>query len=217
MAPLSEREREDRAHLKQRLEAFSDIVFAFTLSQSALQLQLPASAADLFSQPIRWVVFFGTFAIIAVFWLAHYRTFRLAFEPERLDIFLNFCFLAAIAVLPFAMQAVLKFGSDRGALALYAAAFAGISLPMALLLRRGLGRRNPRVTDAQRLRLWQACIRNVLILAASVIALGTLAFGDTFVASLAYPIFGAASLAVRRLVRTVPRRYLPEPAPSAGA
>ena len=73
---------EHRSHFTRRLEAFSDIVFGFSLAQLALQLQLPARAEDVLDHPIRWVIFFGTFGLITLFWLAHYRMFRLAFEPE---------------------------------------------------------------------------------------------------------------------------------------
>ncbi len=211
MAALTDRELEDRAIFKRRLEAFSDIVFGFMLSQSALQLVLPARAADLFAHPIRWVIFFGTFAVIAAFWLAHYRTFRLAFEPEPFDVFLNFVFLAAVAILPFAMQATIRFDGDRGAYTLYAGSFAGISITMAILHARGLLRRNPRLSARQQLQLWQAFIRYMLVAAASLSAIVSLSFQPSWAASLVFFALAVAVILTRRFVRTVPARFLPEP------
>jgi TMEM175 potassium channel family protein len=203
---------EHRSHFTRRLEAFSDIVFGFSLAQLALQLQLPARAEDVLGHPIRWVIFFGTFALITLFWLAHYRMFRLAFEPEPFDVFLNFVFLSFIAVLPFAMQANIRFQGAASSFALYAGAFAGISFPMCVLMLRGLARRNPSVTEKERLTMWRAVLRNGLVFVASLAALVMLRFYPVWRASLPYPILGAGTMLVRRLVRSVPSRFEPLPA-----
>ena len=203
---------EHRSHFTRRLEAFSDIVFGFSLAQLGLQLQVPANPADLLGHPVRWLIFFGTFGIICAFWLAHFRMFRLAFEPQPFDVLLNFLFLAFVAVLPFAMQTNIRFEGDNRAYALYAGAFAGISLPMLLLLARGLARRNPHLTGTERLQLWRAVIRNALVFGASLSALVLLYFNPVW-ASIPFPALGIGTMLVRRFVRTVPARFEPSTPP----
>ncbi len=207
---------ERRSHFTRRLEAFSDIVFGFSLAQLTLQLQLPAEPADLLGNPLRWVVFFATFALISGMWLAHYRMFRLAFEPERLDIFLNFAFLAAIAVLPFAMQAIIKYSGRDNSYTLYVAAFLGISLPMVILLWRGLARRKASLSDTERLDLWQAFLRNTCVLLASGIALVSLQFTTVEISSIPYMVLAVLTALLRRVVKTVPARFRPSAPAVAG-
>ena len=57
-----------------RLEAFSDLVFGFSLSLLATRLDIPATASQIFDAA-RWSTFIITFAIICVLWLAHYKSF----------------------------------------------------------------------------------------------------------------------------------------------
>ena len=55
-----------------RLEAFSDLVFGFSLSLLATRLELPAKAEDIF-EATRWGTFVITFGIVCAFWLAPRR------------------------------------------------------------------------------------------------------------------------------------------------
>lgn len=198
-----------RTHFTRRLEAFSDIVFGLSLSQTAIQLQVPATADELTSHYLRYVVFFGTFALIAALWVAHYRMFRLAFEPQLPDVLLNFVFLAFIALLPYAMLTMNKFPGNSVATGLYAIAFGGTSLPMLLLSLRGLGRRDPTLTEPERLLLWRAVLRNSCVVAAAIATLGLLPFFPTYFAILPFPALGIAVGIIRRRVKTVPARFRP--------
>jgi uncharacterized membrane protein len=149
-------------------------------------------------------------------WLAHYRMFRLAFEPEPFDIFLNFAFLAAIAVLPFAMQAIIKYAGRDNSYTLYVAAFSGISLPMVVLLWRGLARRKASLTEKERVDLWRALLRNVCVLLASSTALVLLQFCSVEVSSIPYTILALVTALLRRTVKTVPARFQPVASAAAG-
>jgi uncharacterized membrane protein len=198
-----------RTHFKRRLEAFSDIVFGLSLAQTAIQLQVPDNVEQLTHHFLRYLVFFGTFALVAALWLAHYRMFRLAFEPEPLDIVLNFVFLAFTALLPYAMLTNIKFSGEPFSLALYAAAFAGTSLPMMLLSLRGLRRRDPTLTTGERLTLWKAVLRNGCVVTAALVTLVLLNFLPNYFAVLPFPALGIAMAFVRRSVHSVPARYEP--------
>jgi uncharacterized membrane protein len=201
-----------RTHFTRRLEAFSDIVFGLSLAQTAIQLQVPGTVYELTHHFLRYLIFFGTFALIAGLWMAHYRIFRLAFEPEPLDIFLNFVFLAFTALLPYAMLTNIKFNGEPFALGLYAIGFSGTSLPMLIISLRGLGRRDPTLSDAERLALWKATLRNACVVAAALATLGLLPFLPTYLAILPFPVIMIAMAFIRRSVRTVPARYQPAPA-----
>jgi len=203
-----------RTHFTRRLEAFSDIVFGLCLAQSAVQLGLPVSLQDLVGPHgvMRFLIFFVTFTLISGYWFSHYRMFRLAFEPQTLDVVLNFAFLALTALLPFTMQVNIRFGGAPIALGLYASNLMLTSLVMAALLWRGLARRDPTLSDQERLSLWQAVLRNRILVAAAALALVILQFLPTpwtGMAAFTFLLMMPAMLFVRRRVKAVPARFLP--------
>jgi uncharacterized membrane protein len=203
-----------RTHFTRRLEAFSDIVFGLCLAQSAVQLAVPDTLHGLVGAHgvMHLFVFFATFAIISVYWLSHYRMFRLAFEPNRLDVFLNFAFLALTALLPFTMQVNIKFSGAPIALSFYALNLMLTSIVMATLVGRGLARRDPTLTAEERLGLWQAVLRNRMIVVAATVALVSLWFVQepwTGMAGFAFMLMLPATICIRRRVKSVPLRFLP--------
>src|SRR5436190_13693643 len=101
-----------------RLEAFSDLVFGFSLSLLATRLEIPASSAEVFDAT-HWGTFVITFGMICAIWLAHYRIFRRRFVAEMPDVIVNFVFLLGIAVLPYAVQTLLRLMPGREAIILY--------------------------------------------------------------------------------------------------
>src|SRR6476620_8016020 len=106
-----------------RLEAFSDLVFGFSLSLLATRLEIPASSAEVFDAT-RWGTFIITFGMICAIWLAHYRIFRRRFIAQTMDVIVNFVFLLGIAILPYAVQTLLRLPSAREANTLYFGDFA---------------------------------------------------------------------------------------------
>ncbi|MGH7936710.1 MAG: TMEM175 family protein, partial [Chthoniobacterales bacterium] len=61
----------NRERFTSRLEAFSDLVFGFSLSLLAVRLDVPAKVTDIFDST-RWLALIVTFAFVCRFWLAHY-------------------------------------------------------------------------------------------------------------------------------------------------
>ncbi|MBC5811007.1 MAG: DUF1211 domain-containing protein [Candidatus Eremiobacteraeota bacterium] len=214
--PPASRHQESREHFKHRLEAFSDIVFALALSQLALQLEVPKRIEDLTVNPVAYLLFFVTFAIVCFYWIAHYRMFRLAFQAYPVDIFLNFVFLAFTAILPYTLQVYIKFAShwqngNKLPYGLYIASFAGTALPMSLLFYRALLRRDPSLTPKERLDVYRAFLRNAFILATTAICGIVLALATyPFLAMYPFAILGPAIAILRRRVKRVPARFLPE-------
>ncbi len=64
----------DDERFTRRLESFGDLVFGFSLSLLATRLDVPATAADVFTVPLA-IGFVLTFVIMCVLWLEHYRIF----------------------------------------------------------------------------------------------------------------------------------------------
>jgi len=152
-----------------RLEAFSDLVFGFSLSLLATRLDVPAKVEEVFAAA-RWGTFVITFGIICVIWLAHYRIFRHRFVARTPDVIVNFVFLLGIAILPYAVQTVLRFGSGD-ALLLYFGDFGLIFTALATLRWRALLQRRGDPDVEVRFREWRSTVRQYLIV---IVILGSL-------------------------------------------
>jgi uncharacterized membrane protein len=190
-----------------RLEAFSDLVFGFSLSLLATRLDIPADPSRIF-EATRWATFIITFGIICVLWLAHYRIFRHHFVPQVPDVALNFIFLLGIAILPYAVQMYLRFTNGRDALILYFGDFALVFAALATLRLRALlqlrGDSDPKV----RLREWRATVRQytiVLVITGSLVAMGMGAILRESFYSAAAASFVVITLVTRFAVRRLPR------------
>ena len=156
-----------------RLEAFSDLVFGFSLSLLAIRLDLPTRDEDVF-ESTRWGTFLITFGIICVIWLAHYRIFRHRFVAHVPDVIVNFIFLSGIAVMPYAVQTFLRFATGQNAILLYFGDFALLFTALATLRWRALLQRRGDPDAAGRLKEWRETVRQygiVLIIVASLLAM----------------------------------------------
>ncbi|HEY2711030.1 MAG TPA: TMEM175 family protein [Chthoniobacterales bacterium] len=142
---------ENQEKFTSRLEAFSDLVFGFSLSLLATRLDVPAKVENIYD-PTRWLPIIGTFGLVCRFWLEHYRIFRHRFVAGMFDAVVNFVFLFAVAVLPYAVQTFLRFRLQLPAFALYLGDFAVIIFTLAILRVRGLRQRRSDPNLGQRLR-----------------------------------------------------------------
>ena len=190
-----------------RLEAFSDLVFGFSLSFLSTRLDIPADVSQVF-EPTRWSTFIVTFAIICVLWLAHYRIFRHHFVPQIPDVVVNFVFLLGIAVLPYAVQIFLRFTNGRDAIILYFGDFALVFAALATLRWRALLQRRGDPDMDLRLREWRATVRQytiVLVFVGSLVAMSVGAIPRESFYSAAAAAFVVVSLLTRFAVRRLPR------------
>jgi uncharacterized membrane protein len=201
----------NRVKFTSRLEAFSDLVFGFSLSLLATRLDVPARVEDIYD-PARWLPIIGTFGLVCRFWLEHYRIFRHQFVAKIFDAVVNFVFLFAVAVLPYAVETFLRFRFQFPAFALYLGDFAVIILTLAILRVRGLRQRRNDPDLDQRVRDWR---RSLLQLSISVLLalliLGLKLHGGTVGQAMRdldiYVVvaFVMMVLLCRRLVRRLPR------------
>lgn len=147
----------------QRLEAFSDLVFGFSLSLLATRLDVPANASEVF-ETTRWATFIITFGMICTIWLSHYRIFRHRFVARTPDVIINFVFLLGIAVLPYVVQTFLRFPAARSVIALYLGDFAFILAALATLRWRALRQRRDDPDADVRLREWRGTVRQYTLI-----------------------------------------------------
>jgi uncharacterized membrane protein len=213
MAPAVSRDQSPAAssiygeRFTQRLEAFSDLVFGFSLSLLATRLDVPANPAEVF-EATRWATFILTFGTICAIWLSHYRIFRHHFVARTPDVIVNFIFLLGIAVLPYAVQTFLRFSTARNVIVLYLGDFAVVLTALATLRWRALRqRRNDPEADI-RLREWRGTVRQyILVLVIAGFLLGMNA--EIFPAGKFFSLFPAALVIVtvgtRLGVRRLPR------------
>ena len=161
-----------------RLEAFSDLVFGFSLSLLATRLDIPAKVEEVF-EATRWGTFIITFASICAIWLAHYRIFRHRFVARAPDIVINFVFLFGIAIMPYSVQTFLRFMPGLDAILLYFGDFALIFAALATLRWRALLQRRGDPDIACRLKEWRETVRQLAIVLIVVVALVAVA-GEWF-------------------------------------
>jgi len=145
-----------------RLEAFSDLVFGFSLSLLATRLDVPARVEQIF-ESTRWFAVIGTFGFVCRFWLEHYWIFRHRFVARTFDAIVNFVFLFGIAILPYAVQTFLRFRLELPSFALYLGDFSLILVTLSILRVRSLMQRRDDPDLADRLQAWRRCVVQVLL------------------------------------------------------
>jgi uncharacterized membrane protein len=187
---------ESQAHYKRRLEAFSDIVFGLSLSELALQLGLPKNPQELISSPIRYFVFFGSFGLVCSLWIGHHRMFRV-FTPSRAAVALNFVYLAFTVLMPFGMQAFIKYPNNPIGIGIYLSCYAGTAASMCGLLITGLRAGTDHLSEDERLRVKDNLVRYAALLVVMVGALIALRIGGFHAAGLALLAIVPAMLLTR--------------------
>ena len=85
-----------RGHDVQRIEAFTDAVFAFAITLLAVSLEVPKSFNELMEAMKGFVGFAITFAFLFSIWYQHYNFFRKYGIDDRTIIILNGLFLLAV-------------------------------------------------------------------------------------------------------------------------
>lgn len=194
-----------------RLEAFSDLVFGFSLSLLATRLDIPANASEVF-ETTRWATFIVTFGTICAIWLSHYRIFRHRFVARTPDVIVNFIFLLGIAVLPYSVQIFLRFATASHVIVLYLGDFALVMAALATLRWRALRQRRDDPDTEVRLREWRGTVRQyilVLLIIGFLFALNAQLIPEGKSVSFVPPAILIVTLGTRLSVRRLPRFLAP--------
>jgi uncharacterized membrane protein len=176
-------------HLIGRLESFGDIVVGFSMSQLALQLEIPRSASEVFAHSLRYVVFFAAFGVVSMFWFRFHRIMSTGFAPRRPDVVLLFAFLAFVALTPYALVTYSRMrGNDalapQGVL-LYLGVILGVIGFSWLLTLRGMRRAWGYLDEQQRRDTWRAFVAGAVAVPGFIIALVCIGIYGTQ----AFPVF----------------------------
>lgn len=137
-------EDDDRGLAFERLVFFSDAVFAIAITLLIIEVRLPPLAqdatADQLLDALRSVApqvfaYVLSFATIGLYWLAHWRRFRLIARVDAVLVGLNLVLLGLIAFIPFPTAVIGEHGGLVPAVVLYAVALsaAGIAGPVTWL------------------------------------------------------------------------------------
>lgn len=112
----------------ERLILFTDAVFAIAITLLAIEIKVPelhhASETDalrsLAALTPRFIGFFISFFIIAIYWAAHHRIFRFVRRTSPRLLWLNIVFLLSIVLMPFSTAFQSEYGLLRTPWIVYA-------------------------------------------------------------------------------------------------
>jgi len=131
----------------ERIVFFSDAVMAIAITLLILEVRLPAGAAspDVGRQVLalwpKYLGYFVSFWVIALYWVAHHRCFQHIRAYDRGLINLNFLFLLFIAFMPFPTGLLFGHPTQVASVTLYAGTAAGMGLSLGLLWTYAVRRR----------------------------------------------------------------------------
>ena len=128
------------------MTAFSDGVFAIAITLLVLTIDVPNLTRSrqhelgqiLLDQWHVYFAFFLSFVVIARFWLVHHRLFLQVARLDDRAMLLNFGYLAAIVLIPFATNIVGDYPRQRAAVVTYALVVGATTLFAWLLVHHAL-------------------------------------------------------------------------------
>jgi uncharacterized membrane protein len=121
-----------RAAAFERVVFFSDAVFAIAITLLVLDLKVPALPGNASSRAIgdalagdapSFLAFALSFAVIGLYWLAHWRKFQLIVRVNQRLLVLNLALLGSVVFIPFPTSLIAIFG-DSLSTAIYAISLA---------------------------------------------------------------------------------------------
>ena len=128
---------------KNRLEAFSDGVFAIATTLLVLGISIPQGKVEsdrelallLVGMIPSILTFVFTFLVVGVFWVAHHRIFNLTRSVDNVLIWQNNFYLLTVAIIPFPAAVLARHPFFRTAVLFYAVILLVVASQHFLLLR----------------------------------------------------------------------------------
>jgi uncharacterized membrane protein len=138
-----------------RVEAFSDGVFAIAITLLVLELAIPATRGqftkDLLDEWVSYVAYLAAFANIGVLWLGHHTAFTRIQQVDAGVLWRNLVLLLTVSVVPFptaVIASAYRVGTvEDQAAAVVAYAIVGVGSGVAWLLLFDYMRRHPELSD----------------------------------------------------------------------
>lgn len=110
------------SHGNERLFAFSDGVFAITITLLVLELKVPEIASDLVAKELsgellhlfpRFASHIISFFVLGIFWIAHHNMFVHIKKHDHVLLWLNTLFLMCVASIPFPTGLLGEYPNER--------------------------------------------------------------------------------------------------------
>lgn len=116
-----------------RIQFFSDAVFAIAMTLLVLEIRLPENAEDDLTAALLdlwpyYLAYVLSFVITALNWVTHHRKFRFIIRFDNRLITINLLLLLIVAFVPFPTSVMAEHGDQTAAIVLYAATVASLSL-----------------------------------------------------------------------------------------
>ncbi len=161
---------------KNRIEAFSDGVFAIVITLMAFDIKLAPGMTDLMTA-LRSLLpklngYVLSFALVGMYWVAHHQMFQAFRKVSRALMWLNLLFLLFVTFLPFTTSLLSVGRATREAVMIYGGNLAAISLVLF-----GIWYYATRVADLAESRVTREALREVdqRILSMPVLAITSIA------------------------------------------
>jgi TMEM175 potassium channel family protein len=125
-----------------RIEAFSDGVFAVAITLLVLNLQVPEVAASVVSRELvakllelwpKLLIYVLSFVIVGIYWVAHHNSFHYIQRSDRTLLWLNILLLMCIVFIPFPTALVGEYPQQRVSIVIYGGTLVITGLVLQLL------------------------------------------------------------------------------------
>jgi uncharacterized membrane protein len=129
----------------ERIVFFSDAVIAIAITLLVLDIRAPEGGGELGPRLLallpKYLGWFVSFWVIALYWVAHHRCYRYIERYDRRLMYLNFLFLMFIAFMPFPTTLLFSNGLQAASVLFYAGTAAGMGFSLAGLWMYAFGHR----------------------------------------------------------------------------
>lgn len=169
----------------ERINAFSDGVFAIIITIMILELKRPSSPTfeALFAEWPTWLSYVVSYAFIAIVWINHHYLLRHATTANLRLIWANFAHLFSVSLVPFLTDWMAETRLEPVPVVMYAFVFLLVNITYLLLLREIMGTKKGGTFPPQARRLFH--VRPVLTI---------LIFGSAMAVALWHPYVGFAMI-----------------------
>jgi uncharacterized membrane protein len=155
----------------ERINAFSDAVFAIIITIMILELKHPSKAtfSALFAAWPVWVSYIVSYVFIAIVWINHHYVMKHASEATLRLMWINFGHLFSVSLIPFLTDWIAETRLESVPVTVYAFVFILVNVTYLLLIREIMGNQNAKVDPQVRLLLYKRSILTIPVFASGMI------------------------------------------------
>jgi uncharacterized membrane protein len=175
-------EKNGRAHQPpERINAFSDGVFAIIITIMVLELKRPSNATlgALFAEWPTWISYITSYIFIAIVWINHHYLLKHATDATLRLMWVNFVHLFCVSLIPYSTDWMAETRLQPVPVAMYGFVFLLVNITYVLLIRETMGSKKSIDTPNKAMQLFH--LRSLLTL---------LIFGIGMVVALWHPYIG---------------------------